>query len=374
MAGAAAPGASGLFDWDAAVRAEARNRSTRDAEGKWTNRPEFQLDPRIGMRLGSVWLSYSPRILQGDGWPPALLHRGELAAALAPNANWRLGALQRVSYGTTDLSPFSQTDATTPVPTATPLSLLTSETAAGADGALSPRFGTTVRLSWLSSGGADAAAQRLVPRQNGPSASFALRWDASRENVLTTGLAGGSTAMEAGRRASLATLFQALDRPLRADLRMRAELGVASGFLSDPAMPALDVSALPLAATYFSYRAGTEPGSPQATLGLRAAPFLDRYEGAAYERMEVAASAGWSPARRFDLRARGFWGLVVTGAQAGASLSSAEAETAWQGGPAWSLSFGLRAARQDKPVSFVQWGAFVSFSATTPRRESPWGS
>jgi hypothetical protein len=348
---------------------------------------EVEIDPRgalrVGSRVHSLTLSYEPRLLFSDvtSAPTANLMNNLQARAdfqLAPSVS--LFAAELASYGRTDFTSLtapSQTNAAPQsLPSARDLYYLSTSTGAGLDWRLSRELRAEAQISYQISGGADGHSRPSLPLQRGPQASAALALALSRRDSLVTQLSvvqseftnkprpdfsDGSWALAA---YALETWRHVLSRA--AEARFAAGLGLAQTE-DRPNGLEMKTSVLPVGEAGINLR----PASMvQAGLSARAAPFVDRLTGSAYERAEASVDLAVSASPNLQFTGRGGYGRALgVGPQRGDFAAGFElgAGYALRGG--WRLALGTRGAWQRvQGVSLTQWSAFAGAQFASSER------
>jgi len=353
------------------VSAEARgSASFQDGTTGATVTPELSVQPTadLGWVAGALKadLGYHP-LLTVTNATPALLHR------LQATGEWRLSPSRRalvdqqLSFGQYDTSLGSLGQAgDDPFPKLLGLGIvdyLTSDTAAGFDGALVPRLRLRASAGYHVSGGLTETARQGLPLQQGPRLTLELQHEATRRDSVSgyLKLSGGRFSVDTGDRlAGVAEGGVTWRSTLTRDLGMTLAAGAA-------AASSEIIGGVPtrLAAPVGS--AGLSYGAPRLrfTVDANYAPQVDAQTGTIFYRAGVSASSEYHP--RGDLTARASFGgsWSVAGDNAGDRSLLGEASLAWHERNL-EVSGGVRAADATQSSAHAtELRTYVAFSLKT---------
>ncbi len=198
------------------VRAELRSGHPLDSLAITANpdaaTTDLEINPlaaaKLTFRTGTFSAAYEPRIFviasQADK-KVYYLHRGRLSFDIKPAPRWQVYLNSRGSFGEYDFNPLSGLQGTQPgtgLPTSpggsgppappvlgtTPstrfVNVLDFQASAGFVYSITSTWQWIASAGYIATGGADAAAQALVPLQRGPIAATGPRWNLSRHDSL----------------------------------------------------------------------------------------------------------------------------------------------------------------------------------------------
>jgi len=272
---------------------------------------------RLPFRNAALTLAYEPRIFIFAGpvtQHVAYVHRGRVDLSAQPNPRWNLFLRVLGGYGEYDFNPLSTvlprappttdqggpsgTTSSAPSPTTTIPSISTIpnerlvkvvdlSATAGVTYSVTPRMSWLLSGGYLRSGGVGAAAEEVLPLQQGPTGSTGPRFVLSPTDALEVLLSGWRTEFSNGPAATIVNLTgtwsHAFSRTWQADL-----VGGAGAFHSTgPDRPVND-SVLPVAGLALTHVWLLPRGNILNTLQLGAAPQPDAISGVVYERLNAA--------------------------------------------------------------------------------------
>lgn len=396
MAGAAALAvslaalAAGAVDVELGAAAQARSRNVVPETGPRRSFVELELAPRadVEARLGRLSLAgfyaarlYSPDVFgpTGDLWGRTnLLNLAQLRAELPVVRTWRLAAAADAAYGLTDLL---ADDIWLPaaVPTTGRLRYVSASGGLGLSGRTSTRTTWSGDAGAFLSGGADAEARETIPRQRGLNATLGVERLATPRDRLSAQLRGTAARFDGGLTSGLLVAMATWRHQATPALGTTLGAGFAATFTEPPGEPRT-VTPAPWAEAGVSHAPGGT--RPSESLGVRAEPIIDRLTGAVALRLEATADVSWTPAPRWSLGGRATaadvraleegTGTGDTSAGLASSVGALELRAGRDVGRYASIAGGLYGRYQytDRPglPSFLEWGAFLSFTLASGRR------
>lgn len=269
---------------------------------------------------------------------PALLHRVQATGEWRLSPSRRALVDQQLSFGQYDTSLGSLGQAGgSLIPNLLPLGLvdyLTSDTAAGFDGALAPRLRLRASAGYHVSGGLTETARQGLPLQQGPRLALELQHQATQRDALAGYVKLSGDQFSNGKLAAIAEGGLTWRSTLTRELALTVGAGGAAVDSTDSGLTAKPEGALGL--TY---------GVPRGRVALDAslAPQADELSGDVFQRAGLTASGEYHP--RSDLTARANFGgsWSVQGTNVGDRSLLGEASLAYHE-KTWEVSAGLRAA------------------------------
>lgn len=308
------------LSWTAGGTLEARGRSAVPGDKPYAEAAaDGEMTPRLGATVTngewSAALSYTPVFRIREPYS-STTWRNEHTQAGQFNAQWRRPGLMRpylsqsVLYGLTDLSTLFATPArstlpgvtntpvnrvsTQPVPTLGLVRQFDLDSTLGIDWPLAPTVLLTTELGYFWGGGSDRASRQNMPVQSSPRLIARLGWTASRIDTLTTSLAARYAKFSSQQAVTSIELSEIWQRSLSDSVRLDVSAGLAAaGGQNRPGRP-IDGGLLPLAAVNLSGGFGVRSHHFEAYGGVLAAPFIDRFAGSVYERVEMNAGISWA--------------------------------------------------------------------------------
>ncbi len=338
--------------WEASVRTEVRARSSVAQDqvaianpDAGTSAADLELRPSLG---GSVFngpwtlsAGYSGTLFVRE---PYLKPRVDSSHIVQVNAVWaregspRVFLDEYVNFGVLDVTNVGTT-ATGPMmgpvqpPGSVPLTQqLTTDTALGVDWPLARSLTLTTRVGYAYGGGLNKASQlgaggAILPLQSSPRAGARLAWTASRYDSLTVSLLGSLTSFKAadecfdpalnscpyaGAQIWMAELSANYTRLLaeHTSVDLTAGATAAVGLFPDGStQPGI----LPMGGAGLSHRVQFKSHRFDLRLSGLAGPYVDRFRGTVYERVEGNGSVGWGNNRGLFAYARAGVSQSLTG-------------------------------------------------------------
>ena len=354
---------------DVGLRTEVRATSAieqQPASGELELSPRVAVDAKHGRGRFSASLEPQLVLRYDSASSHELFSRVELVGDLQASRTWRWGVQERFGYGQRRFSPAAAPlDASLqPLPTLAGLSYLQSVTTLGLEVTASRRAHLVGSLSYLVSGGADAASRAAMPLQHGPELRAGFSWALSRSDSLASTLAASMASFSSGQEIAVLELGEAWQKRLSRASNLRLAVGAGEALLQSRGA-SWEARTFPVAEAELAHRAPEGRAPLDLRLSARLGPFVDPLFARAYPRVEAAATGGWE-ARR-DLRVY----LLVSGA---GSLDSGpargdygvfgEAGARWEAASGLGLALGVRGAVQRQALlserPLPQWGGFVS--------------
>lgn len=352
LAAAALSSAAGAADvaYQLTAREDTRVRSPLPGDRGTGTTLDVELLP--GGTLGLGWdktqlaLSYTPSILLREpqaGGRVLPLHRGRVGVSRA----WRrvtasLG--EEFSVGDLDVGSLRQPEGGTPggvgeVQTLGATKYVRSATLLSLDVALARRLGLSSALGYQVSGGTEAAAP--LPLQHGPTLNSTLSYEATRRDKLSLRLQLTGARFATQQEQLISQLLGGWARQLTKFLSFTLLGGVAITRELIPegaglGEPGEYFELLPVGNVAFAAAIPVPHQSLTFNATARLYPFADRFTGAVYERLELAQSGEWRPARGVSVtEASGLAWAVPLGLseQAGDRLYYGEVDASWAGVP-----------------------------------------
>lgn len=339
--------------------------------------PELSIQPTldVGYVAGALRaaVGYHPQFTLTN-LTPTFLHR------IQGSGEWRLSASRRalvdqqLSFGQYDTSLGNLGQAEGGLfPGLLPLGIvdyLTSDTAAGFDGALVPRLRLRAAVGYHVSGGLTETSRTALPLEQGPRLTLELQHEVTRRDSASLYLktSGDRFAKTLPAPDQLAAVVEG-GMTWRSTLARETALTFGAGGAAVVSAP-VGEQPVPYAVPVGS--AGVSYGVPRLRVSVDAnfAPQADARSGEIFQRVGVSASSEYKP--RGDLTARasfgGTWSLGTVGANAGGTQSAGdrsllgEASLAWHEGVT-EISGGLRGANVSlSGTAATELRAYVAFS------------
>ncbi len=266
------------------------------------------------------------------------------------------------------LGTLSQTNATLqPLPSMRSLNYVATSTGAGVNWSLSRELRAEAMAIYQISGGADGQSRPSLPLQRGPQLTASLGLTLSRLDSLVTQLtfihseftSEPRPDFSAGSFALASTAFETWRRAWGHGTESHISGGIGLAETDDPTRGVhMGLALFPAG----EVGVRMQPVTPLLIgLTVRAAPFVDRLTGTAYERAEASADLAFSASRHLQLSAHGGVGQVVGNSpQRGDYLRSVDLGGTYAVGRDWRLAFGGRAAWQRvQGAPLTQWLVFA---------------
>ncbi len=361
-----------------------------------TTAADGEVNPRVaGSVLGAhdrFDLAYAPTFRWREPYSPSTwryehTQRGTLFYEHRFDATTRGYASAFGSYGLTDLSTLRLSAPTaaagTPEPTViAPIQPVTSaaviregdfDFALGSDVQLSASASVGASIGWFLGGGVDDAARASLPWQNAPRAEGRFRFSPTATDALTMLLVPRYARFSTGAAVASFEFSEAW----RHDFDPRTFTEVSGGIAGAGGQPTAGsprtFGVLPmvgLAASHtFAFPGHSLEARAQGTLG----PFIDRFSGSIYERIEGGAALAW--VYRQTLRASVRYGVAQSLGVLGGNLftTALDGSVGYEGSRFWRADVSLRRSSTYAPpppmatVSGlnVQWLFQVSFTVRT---------
>ena len=313
---------------------------------------------------------------------PYLKPRVDHAHVLQVDASWaregspRVFLDEYVNFGVLD--PTTYGIAATPVSGAPPqppgpvplTQQLTSDTGLGVDWPLTRAVMLTTSAGYTFGGGLDKASQvspttalgpggPILPLQSSPRAAARLAWVGSRFDTLAINLIGRFTSFQAsddcfttfvctypGAQTVIGELSVNYIRLFAEHTSLDLTAGVTAAYGQRPGQAA-PPGTLPMGGVGFSHRVQQRSARWEFRVSGLAAPFVDRFRGSVYERVEGNGSIGWGNAQRFYAYLRAGVSKSLTGV-ASTDLFTLYGETGggYQGADWWRIDLTGREALQ----------------------------
>ncbi len=366
----------------AGVRTEGRSRTLDGPGVARLTTAEVGLAPRAALELAAPDLvlraAYTPALRAPDvltSTEPDVIHEGEVRARLHVLPAWWVTAVAGGERGTTDLLAESRRRAV--VPEAVPSTESLRYVAARADLTLAGTFDlrTTGSLTagWFAGGGDDPASLVILPYQRGVRGGARLDWNATRRDVVGIDVAALGARLTGEREAALASATAGWRRQLTRTVEGRLRAGALASFDDAPGRSG-DRELRPTGEAGVVHASERLHTSEEAYLRLGAT--LDRIRGTVDRSLELVISSRWAATRAISLG--GHARAVLVSQETGESRrGSVELRADWRLSPHTSVGMGGYGQWQRTPdpvlPSFVESGAFVSFSVELPRavRDEP---
>jgi len=384
-------------NWEASVRTEVRAR-TATAQDQGTNAAgDVELRPFLsGSLFNGPWSvngSYSPTFRSREPYSTNRMgapigdhsHVVQLGGVWAKEGTARVFAGEFFNYGTLDLSTLNREGAVAgqpapPPPVRTGLGLvqeLTTDTSVGLDWYLTQRLTLTLTGGFVYGGGTDEVSRRSLPLQSSYRVGSKLAWLASRLDTFALNASGQyvrffqvpayndgmrEVAANPGARVVILELSTRYDRLLAEETTVDVTVGITGvvGQIpnTDPNVPgAFKTINNPggLVAAGFSHREQLKGQQVDFRLNASLAPFVDRFAGSVYQRVEAGGTIGWSNAQRFSASlSAGVARSLPVGNELALTSVYGEGGGGYQGDPWWRVDVvgRLSVNRQDNlPVA-----------------------
>ncbi|MHB8877313.1 MAG: hypothetical protein ACYC8T_26745 [Myxococcaceae bacterium] len=374
--------------WTAGVRAEARARPAFVAgPGDSPVAADAEVAPQASLALsrGSwvLFAEYAPLLRLSEpyaGGDASLLHTAALSGEWKPNPVDRVVALTRASYGYTDfLEPVSLTSEgpqpvqpgtlrVEPAPRIAAARTVEASAVLGADLALSPRVRLGLSGGYLVGGALEPEARELLPLRQGPELRVQLNADATRVDVLESGLWATYAAFSNGSTAGVLELHERWLHRVSEHTDGALSVGASGIRATAPGqLPRLD--AVPVGSASLSHRVPLRKQLVELALSGGVVPFVDRFAGTAYLRAESLGAVLWTLDETLHLGVRGGTAYNITGgSQAGDNSAVLDLTATYDLDrapvPRWKVDGFLHGQwSQARAGAFgFQWGAGVAFT------------
>jgi hypothetical protein len=389
--------------WEASARLEVRARTATPQDNGTAAAGDLDLRPRVsGAIFNGPWTlsaSYAPTLRarefyvfdrNGAPW-------GDHSHLLALEGVWAKEGTARaflgeyLRYGTLDLSTLNrESPGGVPTPPVEPvrsgLGLIqefTTDTSAGVDWYLHQRLTLTTTAGFIYGGGADPASRVSLPLQSSPRAAARLAWLASTRDTIALSLAGqyvrffqvpatATTPFNPGARLVILELAANYVRLLGTQTAIDVTVG---GTFSYGQIPNTDPNVAgvyrtvdglgPLVAAGFTHDEQLRAQKFNFRLNASLSPFVDRFAGTVYQRVQGGASLGWSDATHFSAAlSAGVARSLPAGNEASLTTISAEAASGYQGDPWWRVDLSGR-------LSLVRQGPAPAVAGMPPNAAPP---
>jgi len=348
------------------VSAEVRGSAPLDGSASSIN-PQLSVQPTmdVGYVAGALraGLGYHP-LFTVSNLTPAFLHRMQATGELRVSPSRRALVDQSLSFGQYDTSLGNLGLAGDGLPPLLSLGIvdyLTSDTAAGFDGALVPRLRLRATAGYHVSGGLTEAARVGLPLEQGPRLTLELQHEATRRDSVSLHVKASGDQFSNGKLAGVAEGGVTWRSTLTRDTTLTVGAGAAAVDSTSTGGAAVPVGAL-----------GVSYGVPRLRFSVDTsyAPQADAKTGDIFRRAGVSASAEYKP--RGDLTARASFGGTVSLGTVGIDPRDdqtvgdrsllGEASLAWREGIT-EISGGLRGANASvSGTSATELRAYVAFS------------
>jgi hypothetical protein len=339
--------------WEASVRTEVRARNALAGNATEVTAADFEVRPHLAAALFSgAWTlsgNYTPSIRvrepyivqRTDKWVDHS-HILQLDGSWAREGSPRPFIGEYLSYGTIDLSTVNRSGAPLS-PEAIPLlgqvRELTTDTSAGIDWPLSRAMTLTTSAGYLYGGGADPLSRQTLPLQSSPRGLARLAWQATRLDTAALNALVRFTSFETGAQITLGELFSTYARLLGPDTTLDFTAGAAGAWGAIPGEDNLlhvQAGFMPMGGAGISHRIQLRGQRWDFHLGALAAPFIDRFLGTIYERIEGNGTLGWGNAQRVYAYLRtGVSQSLGSGREAGLFTGYGEAGIGYVGEQQW---------------------------------------
>lgn len=381
-------------NYELSVSSELRARPPDRKDATEAAAGDVELAPRgeVGVDLRSTRLGarYSPKLLFREpyaGKPMEVFHSARAALEFSLDPVQRAFAAESFGFGATDFTSLGGGLATpdpaepTPRPenvptvTLTPQPTVSSVVTVFSDTQLAFFLKPTALISltpsagYSVSGGADRAAQDLIPLGQGPRAQAKLGYSPSRRNTLESQLSVSHTFFTSGRRASVLVAKEGWRHRLSERIGTTVEAG-ASALRNQqgPAKPAT-LGLLPVAGVGLDWALPLRGQRLQGGVSADLSPYTDPFVGTAYERTQGSAFAAWKPTEDVGLLARAS-GAVATlaGSRHGEAQGLVDLGAQFDVNPNVQLGAGYRNSWQRIPrfssSPFHQWLVLATLTLT----------
>ncbi len=368
--------------WEASVRAEVRARTASPQDDSTVAAADAELRPSLsGAIFNGPWTlsgSYRPTFRSREFYSPRVKgqaigehsHVGQVEAVWVKEASARAFIGQFVNYGTLDLSTLTRepgsTGAATPTPTPqipavrTGLGVvreLTFDTTAGVDWYLTRRVTLTTTAGFTYGGGADVASRASLPLGSTWRGGARLAWLASVRDTLAINLAAQYVRFfqvaatpqmpvaNPGARIVIAELSGFYARVLGERTGADLVLGATATFGQ---LPNLDPMAMgtfrsasgvaPLVGVGLNHRVLIPAQQLDFRIGGQLAPFVDRFAGTVYQRLEGNVSLAWRHVRHVSASiGAGVSRSIPGGTEAPLTTVFGDAGIGYAGDPWWRV-------------------------------------
>ncbi len=371
----------------ARTRTEAYERAPTVTIGELEAIPSIALSRRGRLALR---LEYDPRlflVVDVSGGAPELtrasafrqsaqaIQRAQFLAEGRPDRPWTLRLGASGTYGRDDLR--SPTWVGQPVPTADRVLYVDARATADVEVRTSRQSTLTFAGGVYHVGGADAAAQSVLPLQDGVAAEVALSRDLTRRDELAIAVAAKASRFSTGVDSALLRAAATWQHEATRAVTVRLGGGVA-GSRSRAASADVLLKAAPWAEAALRRAAG--PSRVEVDGGLRLEPMIDSLTGGVDERLVGSLALGWQPWKGWALGAVAYVAALRPldeWATAGfdgpmTRTASLEARAGRRIGPETALALvgWGRAQQSSEPGvrSFVQWGGSLELALGTSGR------
>lgn len=375
--------------WSASVRNEARARAPYTGEPTRNKAvPDFEVAPQAGLLLEtgrwSADLGYAPSFRLRDTQTQAKLdHSHRVAVGLRDRSDRRFRPYLTgtFSYGITDTYTLAQQlagqgavpSAVGALPDAAVVRDIQGDISAGADIRLTPLWTLGFGLGWSRGGGADVASRAILPLQTAVRADVRASYAATR--LDTVGISSRTrTAVFSNTdttEAATVDLAATYRRQLTPSTALDATLGAALAH-GRPAV-GLPEKTVGLPLVGLTLNSGLRAWARPVVLyvGALLTPFIDRFVGTVYERIEGFGGASVNPLERFSAQLRGGISRALGAGDTGITTGYGELALSYEGARWWRVDFTGRGSRVESvsaatPAAFspsFQWavGASVTF-------------
>lgn len=340
--------------WNIGIQAQVRE-GTPEQPGLPSPATVAQIEPAATLsdRIEETRIAatYAPRFLFGNGvgsGQSQILHRGRGELVWSTEKTEGLSLSEDFSVG--EMS-FSLQNGTPP-PTFDPrlaaiqsIPYLSSLTTAAFFKQLEPRLRLDAAAHYTLSGGRDAAAQALLPREQGPSTEVGLQYAATRSDTLELQTSGIYTRLTTGTATGIGNLLLGLRKNLGDGLELRVAGGPSVAHTKSSARAGVTVgtrvagSGIVTVTQQFPMRGHTLSASVNAA----AIPVIDPFSGGAVERASGGAGLAYTFTPEIRFAASGSVARDLDSRPAGAL--GAEASLSFVPGRSFALTIGARGNR-----------------------------
>lgn len=413
--------------WETSVRVEARARNLNPQDGSQDPKrcpaaasggtcgvgaADLALQPRVsGAVFSGAWTfagSYGATVWLREPYDVARranhAHVWQVDGVWAREGSHRFFAGEYLTYGTLDLSNFNSVATTTgpsPPPPGPPGAVplfgtteeLTTDTSLGVDWTLERDLTLTTSAGYTYGGGVNQASQfaagtgePILPLQSSPRGLVRLLWLASRLDTVALSAIGRYTRFQAclapsarvpcsgyaGAEVGLGELSARYARLLAEHTSVDLTAGVTAAY-GKLAHAAPVPGVKPMGEAGISHRIQLRSQRWDLRISGQAGPYIDRFRGTVYERVEGNGTVGWGNVFGASAYLRGGVAQSLTGNPTTDLFTAyGEAGAGYQGAPWWRVELAGRQAmlRSGAPATWQsQW--VVGLSATFTAVSAP---
>lgn len=375
--------------WEASAQAQVRvrNATPQDEAGRFSdpNVPpsgvagDLEVSPRLaGSLFNGPWTltgAYSPTLRSAEPW---VLQRngrsfGDHSHIVTAEGAWMKEAVARLSigeyfrYGVLDLSTVnSGATSTGPNPPVTVAPLreglgniteLTTDTSAAVELFLSRRTTWLTTGGFVYGGGTDERSRAQLPLQSSPRITSKLSWLASLKDTIA-GLVGfqyvrfyqvpatATSPAKEGARIAIAELAANYQHLFAEHTVLDATLGVTASFgqIPDATNTLKNVTGVgPLVGAGIAHRETWRGQQLDLRADAKLAPFVDRFAGTVYQRVEGGVGAAWSNSDHFNASlGTGVARSIPFANESALTTIYGDASAGYQGDPWWRVDLSGR--------------------------------